>query len=83
MARRFFRLAMELHRAWSETTFHMQRQRDNPQCAQQEYDRILDAGDPGITPRLTFDPAADIAAPFVNAARPRIAILREQGVNAR
>ena len=72
---------MELHRAWSETTFHMQRQRDNPQCAQQEYDRILDAGDPGITSRLTFDPAADIAAPFVNAARPRIAILREQGVN--
>ena len=72
---------VELHRAWSETTFHMQRQRDHPQCAQQEYDRILDAGDPGIAPHLTFDPAADIAAPFVNAARPRIAILREQGVN--
>ncbi len=72
---------VELHRAWSETTFHMQRQRDNPQCAQQEYDRILDIGDPGIAPHLTFDPAADVAAPFVNAAKPRIAILREQGVN--
>jgi phosphoribosylformylglycinamidine synthase len=72
---------IELHRAWSETTFRMQRLRDNTQCAQQEYDRILDAGDPGIAPHLTYDPAIDIAAPFVNAARPRIAILREQGVN--
>jgi phosphoribosylformylglycinamidine synthase len=71
----------DLQRAWSETTFHMQRLRDNPDCAQQEYDRLLDAGDPGITPRLTFDPAEDVAAPFVNAARPRMAILREQGVN--
>ncbi len=73
---------IELHRAWSETTFHMQRLRDNPQCAQQEYDRILDAGDPGIAPHLTFDPAVDVAAPFANrGTRPRIAILREQGVN--
>ncbi|MEK7875542.1 MAG: phosphoribosylformylglycinamidine synthase subunit PurQ, partial [Pseudomonadota bacterium] len=72
---------VELHRAWSETTFHLQRRRDHPQCAQQEYDRILDVGDPGIAPHLTFDPAADVAAPFVNAAKPRIAILREQGVN--
>ena len=72
---------VELHRAWSETTFHLQRRRDHPQCAQQEYDRILDVGDPGIAPNLTFDPAADVAAPFVNAAKPRIAILREQGVN--
>ncbi|MBI4189604.1 MAG: phosphoribosylformylglycinamidine synthase subunit PurQ, partial [Betaproteobacteria bacterium] len=60
---------------------HMQRLRDNPQCAQQEYDRILDAGDPGIVPQLAFDLADDVAAPFVHSARPRIAILREQGVN--
>ena len=72
---------VELHRAWSETTFHLQRLRDNPQCAQQEYDRLLDAEDPGMAPLLTFDPAVDVAAPFVNTARPRIAILREQGVN--
>lgn len=72
---------IELQRAWSETTYHMQRLRDNPDCAQQEYDRILDADDPGITPQLTFDPAANVAAPFVSAAKPRIAILREQGVN--
>ena len=73
---------VELHRVWSETTFRMQRLRDNPDCAQQEYDRIRDVNDPGIAPHLTFDAAQDVAAPFVHtAARPRIAILREQGVN--
>ena len=72
---------IELHRAWSETTYRMQHLRDNPLCAQQEYDRILDAGDPGVSPHLTFNPDGDGAAPFVNVARPRIAILREQGVN--
>jgi phosphoribosylformylglycinamidine synthase len=72
----------DLHRAWSETTYHLQRLRDNPDCAQQEYDRLLDADDPGITPKLTFDPNEDIAAPYRNrGAKPRIAILREQGVN--
>jgi phosphoribosylformylglycinamidine synthase len=71
-----------LQRAWSETTYHLQRLRDNPECAQQEYDRILDAGDPGLHARLTFDPAQDVAAPFIaRQTRPRIAILREQGVN--
>jgi len=72
----------ELHRAWSETTYRMQQLRDNPDCAQQEYDRLLDAGDPGISPRLTFDPDEDIAAPFISrGVKPRMAILREQGVN--
>ncbi|MBI3529524.1 MAG: phosphoribosylformylglycinamidine synthase [Betaproteobacteria bacterium] len=71
-----------LQRAWSETTYHLQRLRDNPECAQQEYDRILDAADPGLHARLTFDPAQDIAAPFIlKRVRPKIAILREQGVN--
>ena len=73
---------LNLHRAWSETTYHMQRLRDNPQCAQEEYERLLDPGDPGLNVKLTFDPAGDIAAPFVGrGARPRVAILREQGVN--
>ncbi|MEX0957933.1 MAG: phosphoribosylformylglycinamidine synthase [Burkholderiales bacterium] len=73
---------IDLHRAWSETTFHLQRLRDHPQCAQEEYDRLLDAADPGLHARLSFDPAQDIAAPFVSAgARPRLAVLREQGVN--
>jgi phosphoribosylformylglycinamidine synthase len=73
---------VDLHRAWSEVTHHIQRLRDNPACADQEYERILDAGDPGLSAKLTFDPAEDIAAPFVaRGARPRVAILREQGVN--
>ena len=71
-----------LQRAWSETTYHLQRLRDNPECAQQEFDRILDAADPGLHAKLTFDPAEDIAAPYIaKRARPKIAILREQGVN--
>ena len=71
-----------LQRAWSETTYHIQRLRDNPECAQQEFDGILDAEDPGLRPRLGFDPAQDIAAPYIAAGvRPRVAVLREQGVN--
>jgi phosphoribosylformylglycinamidine synthase len=74
---------VDLHRAWSEVTHHIQRRRDNPLCADQEYDRILDEGDPGLNARLTFDPQEDIAAPFIaKGARPAIAILREQGVNS-
>jgi phosphoribosylformylglycinamidine synthase len=72
---------VELHRAWSETTFHMQRLRDNPDCAQQQYDRILAEDDPGISPHPTFAIEDNVAAPFIHAGRPRIAILREQGVN--
>jgi phosphoribosylformylglycinamidine synthase len=78
----FYDSRMNLQRAWSETTFHLQSLRDNPQCAQEEYDRILDAADPGLSAKLTFDPEEKIAAPYIaRGARPRIAILREQGVN--
>jgi phosphoribosylformylglycinamidine synthase len=76
------RLGTAMQRVWSETTFHMQKLRDNPQCAQQEYDRILDAADPGLHSALTFDVNEDVSAPFVSTGiRPEIAILREQGVN--
>jgi phosphoribosylformylglycinamidine synthase len=74
-------LRTDLHRAWSETTFHMQRLRDNADCAREEFDRIKDREDPGLSPHVSFDPAVDVAAPLVGGARPRIAILREQGVN--
>jgi phosphoribosylformylglycinamidine synthase len=78
----YSQLGTALLRAWSETTFQLQRLRDNPQCAQEEFDALLDASDPGLHAALTFDPAEDVAAPFISrGARPRIAILREQGVN--
>ena len=74
---------VELQRAWSEVSWRIARLRDNPACADAEYDALLDASDPGISPHLTFDPADDIAAPFIGkGARPRVAILREQGVNS-
>ena len=73
----------DLRRRWSEVSFRMQEMRDNPECAREEYDRLLDPGDPGLHARLSFDPSEDIAAPFVNAgARPAVAVLREQGVNS-
>jgi phosphoribosylformylglycinamidine synthase len=71
-----------LHRAWSQVTHEMQRLRDNPACADQEYERLLDEDDPGLSASLTFDPADDVAAPFIaKGSRPKVAILREQGVN--
>ena len=61
----------------------MQALRDNPECAREEYSRLLDAHDPGLHASLSFDPAADIAAPYIaRGARPAIAVLREQGVNS-
>ena len=72
----------ELYRAWHETSHAMQRLRDNPASADAELHWRLDDADPGLSPRLGFDPAEDIAAPFIaTGARPRVAILREQGVN--
>jgi len=73
---------VELHRAWSETTFRMQALRDNPACAREAYDALLDASDPGLRPRVPFDPEDDVAAPLIaTGVRPRLAVLREQGVN--
>ncbi len=72
----------ELMQAWSETSHAMQRLRDNPRSADEEREWRCDPADPGITPSLSFDPAEDVAAPFIaRGTRPRVAILREQGVN--
>lgn len=71
----------ELQRIWSETSFEMQRLRDNPVCAEQEFERLLQEQDPGLHAILTFDPKQNVIAPFINSKKPRIAILREQGVN--
>jgi phosphoribosylformylglycinamidine synthase len=71
---------------WSETTLRMQSLRDNPECAREEHARIDDTEDPGLDPHLTFDPSARPGGPEVARyaaveERPRLAILREQGVN--
>ncbi|MCH2189775.1 MAG: phosphoribosylformylglycinamidine synthase, partial [Gammaproteobacteria bacterium] len=75
------RSRVELHRLWSETTYQMQSLRDNPECAQQEYDRLLDTSDTGLYSKLSFDSTNDVAAPFIGGSKPKIAVLREQGVN--
>jgi len=72
-----------LRRAWSETSFRMVELRDNPQCAREQFAAALEANDPGLNVRLTFEPQQDIAAPYIaKGARPKVAILREQGVNS-
>jgi phosphoribosylformylglycinamidine synthase len=71
-----------LQRLWSETSWRIQTLRDNPETARQEYNRIMDADDPGLHDRVVFDPEEDIAAPFIGTGeRPKVAILREQGIN--
>ena len=78
----FARPRVELARMWSETSYRMQALRDNPQCALAEFDALNDGADPGLSSALTFDPAQDLTAPMIaTGARPKIAILREQGVN--
>jgi phosphoribosylformylglycinamidine synthase len=72
-----------LHAQWSELTYRMQQLRDNPATAAEAFAALRDAEDPGLSPRLAFDPAVNPAAPFIaTGARPRVAILREQGVNS-
>ncbi|WP_345867786.1 phosphoribosylformylglycinamidine synthase [Shewanella algae] len=73
----------ELRKLWSETTYRMQALRDNPECAREEFDLKLDETDPGLTVNLSFDPAEDVAAPYIlKGVAPKMAILREQGVNS-
>ncbi len=75
ISQQFTESRQTLQRAWSETSYHMQKLRDNPKCAQQEYDKILEV-DSGLSVDCNFK----FQAP-TGTSRPRIAILREQGVN--
>ncbi|MCF8149160.1 MAG: phosphoribosylformylglycinamidine synthase [Sulfuritalea sp.] len=68
----------ELQRTWSEVSFQIARLRDDPVCAQEEFDALLDADNPGLSLQLNFDP---VAPAVLTGARPKIAVLREQGVN--
>lgn len=73
----------ELAQQWSEVSRRIMARRDNPACAQAEYDVWTNTQDPGFTPKVGFNPQEDIAAPFIaKGARPRMAILREQGCNS-
>ncbi len=73
---------IDLQRAWAETSYQMQALRDNPECAAQEFNALFDGNDPGLQPTPAFDPDDDPVAPMIGTgARPRVAILREQGVN--
>jgi phosphoribosylformylglycinamidine synthase len=76
----FAESGVNLQRIWSETTYQMQKLRDNPDCAQQEFDALLDASDPGLQVKLTYE-LNENTSPLLLLTRPRIAILREQGVN--
>jgi phosphoribosylformylglycinamidine synthase len=68
---------------WAETTWQMQRLRDNPECADQEHEAKRNDNDPGLNVKLSFDINEDVAAPYIaTGARPKVAVLREQGVNS-
>lgn len=73
----------DLQKAWSEVSWQIARMRDNPECADSEYSLISDEHNGGLVLTMGFDPEENIAAPFINTgARPKVAILREQGVNS-
>ncbi|MEM7762937.1 MAG: phosphoribosylformylglycinamidine synthase [Pseudomonadota bacterium] len=74
---------IDLQLCWSQTSFRMQAERDNPVTAAEAYENIARADDRGLFADLSFDRQADIAAPMINrGVAPQVAILREQGVNS-
>ncbi|KKW68121.1 phosphoribosylformylglycinamidine synthase [Lampropedia cohaerens] len=72
----------DLFQVWDSVSWKIARERDNADCADQEHAAAGRLDDPGLHVRLSFDPAEDVAAPFIGKARPRVAVLREQGVNS-
>ena len=73
----------DLHQVWDAVSWKICQQRDNPVCADSEHAAAGEPSDPGMHVHLTFDPKEDVAAPFLNLqAKPRVAVLREQGVNS-
>lgn len=72
-----------LQQAWAETSYRIAALRDDPDCAKEEFDRLASSDEAGLKLSVTFDPSEDIAAPLISlGARPRVAVLREQGVNS-
>ena len=72
----------DLYQVWDSVSWKITQQRDNPACANSEHAAAGLAADPGMHVSLSFDPTDNVAAPFLNLTRPKVAILREQGVNS-
>ncbi|MDP3883771.1 phosphoribosylformylglycinamidine synthase [Hydrogenophaga sp.] len=72
----------DLHQVWDSVSWKINQQRDNPACADSEHAAAGLSEDPGMHVSLTFDPSDNVAAPFLNLSKPKVAILREQGVNS-
>ncbi len=72
----------DLQQVWDSVSWKINQQRDNPACADSEHAAAGQPSDPGMHVSLTFDPLDNVAAPFLNLSRPKVAILREQGVNS-
>lgn len=74
---------IQLQKLWSETSYRLQSLRDNPSCARQEFDKLLDKSDPGLNAKLTFSIEDNsFASAYIHKKiKPKVAILREQGVN--
>ncbi|HEY8048903.1 MAG TPA: phosphoribosylformylglycinamidine synthase [Ramlibacter sp.] len=72
----------DLQQVWDSVSWKICRERDNPAGADSEHAAAGDPADPGLHVQLTFDPREDVGAPFLNLSRPKVAILREQGVNS-
>ena len=72
----------ELHQVWDSVSWKICQQRDNPAGADAEHAAVGDPANPGLHVHLTFEPAKALTAPALNLSRPRVAILREQGVNS-
>jgi phosphoribosylformylglycinamidine synthase len=73
----------DLAQAWDEVSWRIASLRDNPQCADEEHARVGAEDDPGLQVSTTFDANDDVSAPYLNVgSRPRVAVLREQGVNS-
>ncbi len=72
----------DLHQVWDSVSWQICQRRDNPACADAEHAAAGAPADPGLHVHLTFDPAQDVAAPYLNLSKPKVAVLREQGVNS-
>lgn len=70
-----------LQKIWAKTSYHIQRLRDNPQTTEEEYDSIDDNSNPGLSFQLTYKVADDLGVSLFES-RPKVAILRDQGVNS-